>query len=50
MLQLKIEEIAAKIEEMRASKSEIKQAMENKMKEKNMEILEIRKEVDKKNQ
>jgi hypothetical protein len=50
MLQLKIEEMAAIIDEMRASQSEIKKAMEIKMEEKTMEILEIRKKGDKKNQ
>jgi hypothetical protein len=38
MLQLNIKEMAAIIEEMRASQSEVKQAMENKMEEKTMKI------------
>ena len=42
--------MAAIVEDMRASYSEVRQAMENKMEEKTMEILEIIKKGDKKNQ
>ena len=42
--------MAAIMEEIRASYSEVRQTKENKMEEKTMEILEIRKKGDKKNQ